>query len=210
MSAHLSKTIADARSFLSQLGANNTRDWFQDHKKEYERAIKIPGNTMGMEMASRLMPLTGKEMNHKLFRINRDIRFSKDKTPYNTHLHLLWSDGTGAGFFFGVSPEYVTAGAGVMGLAKEQLVTYRAQVDQDGNALSKQIKSLTDQGYRLDPPDLKRVPAPYPKEHAHAELLKRKSLALWSDLNPDHLTLDDLLASFETLLPIYQFCETLK
>lgn len=205
----LSDTIATARAFLKELKANNNRDWFQEHKKDYEAAIKNPGTALGQEMAARLLKLTGKEATPKQFRINRDIRFSKDKTPYNTHLHLLWTDGSGPGFFFGVSPEYVTAGCGVMGLQKDRLDAYRKAVDRHGSKLATDIESLTNIGYRLDEPELKRVPAPFDKDHAHGELLKRKSLALWSDLNANNLDVEDVFQRFEELMPIYKFCQTI-
>jgi len=199
--------IARARSFLKELAAHNTRDWFQDNKKAYEAVVKNPGNAIGAEIAGRLSPLTGGEMGYKLFRINRDVRFSKDKTPYNTHMHLLWSDGPGPGFFFGVSPDYVTAGCGVMGLHKARLTAYRALVDRNGAALAKEIEALLAQGYRLDDPELKRVPAPYDKAHPHGALLRRKSLALWSDMGADAIEVKHVLARFEALMPIYRVCQ---
>lgn len=204
---NLSKTITTARVFLDQLKANNNRDWFNEHKKEYEAAIKTPGTVLGNEMAARLTLLTGKEATPKLFRINRDIRFSKDKTPYNTHLHLLWSDGSGPAFFFGLSPDYVTAGCGVMGLQKERLDAYRRAVDLHGDQLSSNVERLKNNGYRLDEPELKRVPAPFEKDHPHGQLLKRKSLALWYDLSPIDLKADEVFERFEALMPIYEFCQ---
>ena len=203
----LSSVIGTAQDFLRQLHANNNRDWFQDHKKDYEAAIKNPGNAIGETLGVRLAQLTGREATHKLFRINRDVRFSKDKTPYNTHLHLLWSDGSGPGFFFGISLEYVSAGCGVMGLQKERLDAYRALIDQEGKALAAGIDDLKNKGFRLDEPELKRVPAPYAKDHDSADLLRRKSLAVWNDLDAETVSVEHVFQSFETLMPIYRFCD---
>lgn len=210
MNDSLPQTILEARQFLSLLKENNNRDWFQDHKTDYEQAVKNPGHTIGLDMSQKLRKLTGKDVTHKLFRINRDIRFSKDKTPYNTHLHISWSNGTGPGFYFGISPEYVTAGCGVMGLQKIDLDTYRALVDRSGDTLATAVKSLVETGYRIDEPELKRVPAPYDKAHSHAELLRRKSLTLWNDLDPNSTELSDVFQCFELLHPIYKFCGQIK
>lgn len=202
-----SAAILVARDFLKKLKANNTRDWFLDHKKEYENAVKKPGTRIGEEIADRLSELTGHKARHKLFRVNRDVRFSKDKTPYNTHMHLLWDDGSGPGFFLGVSPEYITAGCGVMGLQKERLDRYRAKVDKHGDTIAADIKALITKGYRLDDPDLKRVPSPYDKNHIHGDLLKRKSLALWFDFEGEMLSTDLLIDRFSELMPIYRFLQ---
>lgn len=206
MSKNLPQTVLDAREFLVQLRSNNNRDWFQERKKDYEAKIKKPGNSLGEQIGAELTKLTGKEMSHKLFRINRDVRFSKDKTPYNTHLHLSWAGEGNAAFMFGISPDYVTAGAGVFGLQKAALDGYRAAVDKGGDGLSKDIAGLLSGGYRMDPPELKRVPAPYDKEHPYGELLKRKSLALWQDFQTDHITQEAVMKSFAALMPIYNFC----
>ncbi len=206
MDADLSQPILDARNFLSKLKANNNRDWFQDHKKDYEAAIKHPGQAIGVEMTGRLSTRTGREMTHKLFRINRDVRFSKDKTPYNTHLHLLWADGSGPGFFFGVSADYVTAGCGLMNLEKDALDRYRTLIDETGEDVQATLSALIQTGHRMDEPPLKRVPSPYPKDHPHGKLLRRKSFAVWRDLAPQNLTTDGLSDAFEALMPVYQFC----
>lgn len=204
MGEDLPQIIENAREFLAELKANNNRDWFQDNKKAYEAKVKNPGTSLGEGFAESLAALTGSGMKHKLFRINRDIRFSKDKTPYNTHLHLSWTGGGAAAFMFGVSPDYVTAGAGVFGLQKEPLDRFRAAIDAHGDELSAEIDSLVKQGYRIDEPELKRVPAPYDKDHPHGGLLRRKSLALWRDFDGP---VDDvaLFKAFEALLPIYRF-----
>ena len=185
----------------------NNRDWFQEHKKDYEQAVKNPGTAIGEEFAQALSGLAGSQLSHKLFRINRDIRFSKDKTPYNAHMHLSWGDGSGPGFFFGVSPEYVTAGCGIMGLQKERLDAYRRAVDKDGDKIAPEVSARLAEGYRMYEPELKRVPAPYDKDHPHEELLRRKSLALWLDFEENDVSKDRLMATYEALLPVYRFLQ---
>ena len=131
-------------------------------------------------------------MKSKLFRIHRDIRFSKDKTPYNTHLHMMWRPSgseTAPVFFFGSSPDYLSVGAGVAGLSGPRLARYRSAVDRDGDAIVDALETahegvgatLTDWGA----PPLKRVPKPYDPDHPHGELLKRKSLTVGCELPDD-------------------------
>ena len=77
--------VPDAKDFLSRLAQNNTRDWFSEHKAEYERHIKGPAQLFLDQIAARLQKRLATPIKTKLFRIHRDVRFSKDKTPYNTH-----------------------------------------------------------------------------------------------------------------------------
>lgn len=73
----------DSSDFLQGLSKHSNREWFTDHKNDYERYIKAPSEHFAAEMEQRLQTLTGHEYNSKLFRIYRDVRFSKDKTPYH-------------------------------------------------------------------------------------------------------------------------------
>ena len=91
--------------FLRALKKNNTRDWFHENKAWYEAAWKTPANAFIEAMCFRLQAETDTEHSAKLFRIHRDIRFSKDKTPYNSHLHILFRrEGSKAGLFLACKP----------------------------------------------------------------------------------------------------------
>ena len=111
--------ITDARAFLTRLNRNNTRDWWQAHKAEYDTGLRDPALALLDKMAPQLARLAGHDITTKLFRPHRDVRFSKDKTPYQTHLHMMWQIESEARqnpvFFFGIGLDYVTAGAGIMG-----------------------------------------------------------------------------------------------
>lgn len=171
--------IPDARRFLGALSRNNRRDWFRDHKARYDAELKAPAEHLLAALAGPLGALSGEAVSTKLFRPQRDVRFSKDKTPYHTHLHMLWTLPSGPGWFFGIAPDYVTAGAGMMRFDKDQLPRYRAAVDGDaGDELAAILGGL---GGRMDPPELKRVPAPFDKDHPRGDLLRRKSLVTWQD-----------------------------
>jgi uncharacterized protein (TIGR02453 family) len=75
-------------AFLEELGAHQDRAWFQEHKERYERDVRAPlaalVTALATELAERNVPLAG-DPKHALFRIHRDVRFSRDKSPYNTH-----------------------------------------------------------------------------------------------------------------------------
>ncbi len=180
-----SHLISDAQRFLSELARNNSPDWFNENKARYTDLLKTPATLLGEQVLSDLARQDSGPWSFKLFRPHRDVRFSKDKTPYNTHLHMLWAAGSGAGcgLFFGVSPDYVKIGGGIMGFDKEQLLAWRQSVDGDAD-VAQIIADSQNAGYFPSEPELKRVPAPFDKDHPRADLLRRKSLAVWTDLPP--------------------------
>ena len=205
-------------AFLTGLKANNNRDWFDANRKTYEAAVKAPAKAFSEVMAGEVERLTGTAQQPKIFRINRDVRFSKDKTPYNTHIHISWMPvGGGAGapsFMFGLSTEYCTVGCGTFEFPKPMLERYRETIaGARGEELGKTIDGLVADGYRLNEPALKRIPAGFPADHPRAALSLHKGLALWRDFEgPQSATEPDLLRNclgqFEKLLPFWRFLST--
>lgn len=206
MSDNFSQLVPQARLFLTELGENNTRDWFQDNKSRYDSDLKSPALALLDVVSADLEKLTGGPSTTKLFRAHRDVRFSKDKTPYHTHLHMLWASG-GISWFFGVAPSYASVGAGVFLFEKKELIQWRELVaGPKGEEISKMLTTLTSRGARLDAPELKRVPPPFDKNHPRGDFLRRKGLALWFDLDDDTIEKDGLTAcirtAFSELLPV--------
>lgn len=206
MTDDLNRLVPDAKTFLTELAANNTRDWFSAQKPRYEAELKAPALAVLDIVAADLERLTGAATDTKLFRPNRDVRFSKDKTPYHTHLHMMWSGG-GTSWFLGIAPDYVTAGAGVFAFDKGALIRWREAVaGPQGEAFQTLIDGLLAKGARLDEPALKRVPSPYGKDHPHGALLRRKGLAIWFDATETDIQKDGLTtwvrAVFSELLPV--------
>ena len=205
----------DSLTFFQDLKANNSRDWFQANKTRYEAGIKKPAAFFCAEICARMQEWTGMPHQSKIFRINRDLRFSKDKSPYNTHLHIAFTAPHGPAsppaWMFGLSTDYLTIGCGVMAFAKGELDRYRQRVaGRGGIELEDQLSQLQSQGYRLSDADLKRVPAPYEKDHARADLLRHKGICLWYDFpNPELALSDDLVArcmdAFRPVLPIHNW-----
>jgi len=174
------RMIDTARAFYAALTDNNSKDWWDENRETYDNLLKPSAQHLLHDIAPLLAKRTGEKIEEKLFRPNHDVRFSKDKTPYKTHLHVMWTMKTGGRqepvFFFGVSPDYVTVGGGLMGFNKAVLDDWRKMVDLDGDRIGGIVAALADKGFVMDDPDLKRVPQPYPADHPHADLLRRKGM----------------------------------
>ena len=176
----------DTIGFLEALRANNARDWFEDNRKTYIETVREPAKRFADGLAQSLTDETGNPHRFRIFRINRDLRFSKDKTPYNTHIHLALAPSSNeagpATWMIGLEPGKLTFGAGCMGFSSEQLDRWRAKVaGTEGRTFAGLLTALHKDGARMHDPELKRVPAPYDKDQPQAELLRRKSLTIWHD-----------------------------
>jgi uncharacterized protein (TIGR02453 family) len=174
-------------TFLGDLAGNNTREWFAANRKAYEQAVKNPAAWFVDAVVSELAAQTGKQWSGRIFRINRDVRFSKDKTPYNTHVHIGFQpEGTtrgGPALMFGLEPGSLVLGAGAMSFSPDALSRWRKAMDgAGGEAMSDILMRLEEDGARLGDIELKRVPAPYAADHPRAALLRRKSLTAWRDM----------------------------
>src|SRR5262245_9835784 len=95
--------------FLRDLSAHNEREWFNANKDRYQRAYKEPGGAFMAELRPRVEALVDRPVAARVFRIHRDTRFSKDKTPYHTYLRVAFHPETApgeqrrrGGFFFGL------------------------------------------------------------------------------------------------------------
>jgi len=198
--------IPDARAFLTKLAANNTRDWWQDNKATYDEKLKAPALALLDVLCPPLSDLTEASVKPKLFRPHRDVRFSKDKTPYNTHLHMMWQVDAGAPqnpvFFFGVGLDYVTLGAGMMGFDKPVLANWRKMVDLDTKRIMGIVAEVEDKRFTLREPALKRVPPPFDKEHPAGHLLRMKGVTASRELTQDSPIKDQILENCRNLWPL--------
>ncbi|HEY3950058.1 DUF2461 domain-containing protein [Phenylobacterium sp.] len=204
----------EAMRFLGELKANNDRDWFTAHRGVYDTAIRAPAEAFVAVALPEIEALAQGPVSAKIFRIHRDVRFSKDKSPYNAHLHIGFAleprPGEGraprCGFYFGLEPERLHLGAGMFEFDGEALDRYRAAVadEAEGGALGKLIEGLARDGCRLNDPQLKRTPAPYAPDHPRGDLLRRKGLAAWREITDrslieSHALFDETLAAFRRL-----------
>lgn len=208
-----------ALTFLSDLKANNDREWFAANKQVYESEVKAPANQFGEAMSEALGDLVGEPHGHKLFRVYRDVRFSKDKTPYNPHIHLSFApvDATASApmWFFGLDPSSLSLGCGVFGFDKSGLESFRdAMQGPKGRELIDLTADLRGQGIRIGEPEMKRVPAGYDKDHPHAEALRRKGFSCWIDVEEigfatEPKLVERTIEAMRPLLPAQRFLSAL-
>ncbi len=162
---------AEAIEFYEGLEADNTRAYWQDHKKEYEEIVKGP-------MLELLAELAGDYGEGKIFRPFRDVRFSKDKSPYKTAIGATLERGGYVQF----SSQGLAAGSGYYVMMPDQLEQYRRAVDDErsGAALVTLVGALRKAGIDVAAHDtLKTAPRGYPKDHPRIELLRHKGLIAW-------------------------------
>ncbi len=185
---------AEGLDFLEGLAADNTRIYFEEHRPVYEEALLEPAKTFVDALGGQLHRRISKHLvadprvNGSIMRINRDTRFSKDKTPYKTHLAFtFWEGGDrmrAPGFWMGLHPDRIGFGAGMHGLEKESLERYRAAVDdsRSGAALARAVTLIT-KGRRsgISEPKYRSLPKGYPTDHPRAELLRHAGFHVWSE-----------------------------
>lgn len=174
----------EALKFLRGLKRNNDRVWFAARKDVYERELKAPMlKVIGAvnEAMAEFAPMHVRPPEKIMMRIYRDIRFSKDKRPYKTHVSSWWvRDGlektSGAGFYFSVSPEEVVIAAGVYMPEREQLLAIRRYLAEHhaefrGLMKGKKLRALMTEN---DGAPLTRAPKGFPEEHPAIDLLRNR------------------------------------
>lgn len=215
----------DSARFLAELAMNNERAWFEANKARYRQHIEEPAKAFLGAMIPRLEKLAGSTVGGKVFRIHRDVRFSKDKTPYNSHVRLLFHgempEGEGCGakpaFYFSFEADRVLTGTGCMEFPKATLASFRAAVldAKRGPALLKVLARYEGKvGYRLEEPALKRVPPGFDVAHPRADLLRHKGLVLWHEQPAEQLTsapdaVDAITKLYKEMQPIYDWLDAI-
>jgi uncharacterized protein (TIGR02453 family) len=183
----------DARGdFFLALALHNDRDWFQSHRAEYEEGWAAPMASLLAEVREGLRGGYGKRPlgEPKVFRLHRDVRFGKDKTPYKTHVAGWIPVETGGAASPGSAPAAIYlhlgvderfTGSGCWTLEPEALKRYRAAVldPKRGAALVRLLKPLAAAGFTVSSAEsLKRVPAGVDPDHPRADLLRMKGLVV--------------------------------
>ncbi|MBC8505181.1 MAG: DUF2461 domain-containing protein [Anaerolineales bacterium] len=169
--------------FFAELAVNNNKTWFTAHKPNFEKYVMTPARNFVGAMGERLQELSpginaDPRVNKSIFRIYRDTRFSKDKTPYKTNLGLWFWVGEGAkfenpGYYFHLDVDNLMLGVGLHSFSKPILKAYRdAVVDPEfGPALAEVVTQVAGKGYGIGQKTYKRVPRNYDPDHPNAELL---------------------------------------
>ena len=161
-------------------------------------------------------------VNGSILRINRDIRFSKDKSPYKDHLDLWFWTGDrkgweSSGFFFRLSPDRLLLGAGMHQFAAVVLPRYRAAVvdARKGAALVATVARLRKAGYQVGTESYKRVPPGMPADHPRAALLRHGGLhAAWEGKLPGELGTEAFVPfaakHFAALAPLHRWLKSMR
>lgn len=207
--------------FFKELKKNNTKKWFESHRQDYERYVMQPAKAFVIAMGDKLRTqvpdiVAVPKINKSLFRINRDTRFSPDKSPYKTNMGIFFWEGNRPrmecpGFYFHLEPNFLMMGAGLYMFPKYLYDTYRNSVVHA--SYGKELADIkTDierkKDYRIGGKHYKRVPAGFDASHPLAELLLFNGLhAGYETSIPEELYSDKLVSycwkKFQPLFPLH-------
>lgn len=209
-------------NFLSQLKENNNRDWFQTHKDEYEQCRKeyIAFLTELLPQMAAFDPrLAELEPKNCMFRIYRDVRFSKDKSPYKIHFGAWIADVNKnlvtPGYYVHLQPGESFLAGGLWMPPADELKNIRQEIDYNGHKLheivenpefKKHFKGFSEEE------KLKTAPKGYMPDHADIEWLKLKSFTVScpvSDAQIGEKTfVNQCIAAFQAIKPLNDFLKT--
>jgi uncharacterized protein (TIGR02453 family) len=220
----------EAIQFMADLAANNERSWFQPRKAEYVRLVREPFErlieALAQRFAARHVPLEA-DPRRSLFRIHRDTRFSKDKSPYKDHQAARFSwlgddpspmseHAHGAGGYFHFEPGRMFLGGGMFMPDRPLLEAWRRRVADEPRAVHAAIEGpafVAAFGGVSSHEPLKRMPAGFPSDHPDAELLRMRDVVFGRPLADDEVlapSLPDTIADgFAAALPVLRLLASL-
>lgn len=211
----------DFCGFFQELAKNNNREWFKENRKRYEVSIKSPFEAFVSEMLTRInnvdprVQITSKDA---ILRIHRDVRFSKDKTPYNLHCTAILSAGGRKnkeipGFFLRLSPEKIWVMAGSYQPSKESLQKIRLCITKNYSNLIKIIenKEFISIYQSVKGEQNKRLPKEFQSAAKEFPLVANKQFYLMAELSSDWITRDNfvehLMTYYHTARPFNDFLQ---
>jgi len=208
--------------FFRSLARHNRREWFQPRKHIYEEQVKAPMAELVTALNAEMMrfaPDHVVEPAKAIYRIYRDTRFSKDKTPYKTHIAAIFPRrGTekhgGAGLYFSVAPHEIEVAGGVYMPGPDALRCIRWHVAEHHEDFDRIVKSRKLRALMGDMhgDQLSRVPKGFPCDHPAADLLRYKQWLFYVMLDPAIATTPKLLPEvrnrFEAMMPFLEFLNT--
>ena len=162
----------DAIRFLRELEANNDRDWFKANRGRYDEFLLEPARELAAQLGDLGEP--------HLFRPYNDTRFHM-RPPIKEQLGLAIGYGGAGGFYVELSLDGLLVAAGLHAPASDQLVRFRAAIDDGRRAASfeRAVKVAEEAGLETPPPELKRAPRGYPIEHPRIDRLRMKELTVY-------------------------------
>jgi uncharacterized protein (TIGR02453 family) len=207
--------------FLRDLAEHNNREWFQANKKRYEQELKEPSKRLAEAIAGLLKKIDRRHVidpAKAVGRIFRDIRFSKDKTPYYTYVWFNFplANGdrqAGAAYYVGIDTKEAGVGAGCWEPPPDRMQALRAKLAKQHGAFRKIVgdAKFAKRFGELQGDAYKRVPKPFPPDHPAADLLKLKGLHVTSKVPLKVATsdrfLDVIAEDFRLLAPMVAFLD---
>lgn len=156
----------EGQRFFIGLQLDNSKAYFEANKATYLRCVRAPMEALMASVQDEFGP-------GKIFRPNRDIRFTADKSPYKTEISA-----TCPGGYVSFSARGLFSAAGWWHVEKPALERFRAAVadERSGSELAEMVAGLESDGYEIGGDELKVVPKPYPRDHLREQLLRRKQL----------------------------------
>jgi len=202
-------------NFLKKLKKNNNRDWFQENKNEYQQSneemiVFAEQLLERMDSFDKIETVSGKK---SLFRIYRDVRFSKNKEPYKTNRSGSYrraGDDRRGGYYFSIEPGNTMIGGGFYQPNKEDLERIRRHIEMDPSPLRKVLK---EKGFKdfygeLLGEQLKSVPRGFDKEDPNIDLLRYKSFYTIHQFTDNEVLADDFVeqvaTGYEKILPYFE------
>lgn len=207
--------------FLSELKLNNNRNWFIENKDRFteiqSELISLTGYLLS-EIEKFDQSVKGVDPKSCIFRIYKDVRFSKDKSPYKTHFGIFIRGGgkkiEGTGYYLHIEPNGSLIGGGCYQPDPKSLYKIRERMIADSKKIQQLLnerKFVQDFGKEFYAEKLKTVPKGFAKDHPMIELLKYKGFAVAKKIKNTDLTSNDFaketVKSFRNLYPLNQFLE---
>jgi uncharacterized protein (TIGR02453 family) len=209
----------DALAFLRALKRNNRREWFQPRKDKYESLIKAPMcelvECLNHELA-RFAPQYITQAQKAVYRIYRDTRFSKDKTPYKTHISAIFPRSNavkreGAVFYFHFTEKELLIFGGAWSPERDELLAYRHNIQENHEELAAILREprLRRSFGTLQGEQLSRMPKGFPVDHPAEGLLRQKQWYLEHTMDAKALCSprlpQELAKRFELITPFLEF-----
>lgn len=206
-------------AFLRRLKKKNDREWFQPRKNVYEERVRLPMIELVRAVHAEMLRFAPEYVGEPakcVYRIYRDTRFSKDKTPYKTHVAAsFWRNalgkGAGAGYYFSVAPEEIEVGGGLYAPEPETLLRVREHVAENHEAFRKtfapaRIRKVVGD---LWGESVSRAPKGFDPAHPAIDLIRRRHFIVLTSLDPALATTPglfrEIVKRFEMAAPFIDF-----
>lgn len=206
---HLLRTSFE---YLLQLEANNNRDWFIENKSEFEKEKKNIKNFFE-DLKIEVDKIDSIEK-MQIFRIYRDVRFSKDKTPYKTHFSVGFvrqKPYLRGGYYLHIENNNSFVGGGFWEPNKEDLLRIRKELAIDASELREIIeqKDFIKNFGTLEGEELKTAPRDFDKNHPNIDLIRKKQYLLTRNFTNDEVTspnfTNEIINTFKAMRPFFDY-----